>query len=346
MGRKMIYALFTVLAVIAGLLVYPVIRIRMADTVRPVDSRGIPGGSEKRLYDHVHHLSATIGSRSVLEEDRLDRAKEYILAVLRDQGIPVGLQTVEYEGRPYHNLIVTIDGVERRDETVIIGAHYDTVEGTPGADDNASAVAVLLELCRALRDFRPERTIKLIFFTLEEPPAFNTSRMGSTVYASQARERGETIHGMIALEMVGYYTDAEGSQAFPLPGMGQMYSNRGNFIGVVGNLPSRELVTSVAGALRRASPLAVESLAAPAVVPGISFSDHGSFWKMGYRAVMITDTAFYRNPNYHTARDTIETLRFDRMAELLRGMVHVAHTLAGVSETGEADILHVPAQGG
>jgi len=342
----MIYALLSVLAVIAGLLVYPVIRIRMADTVRPVDSRGIPGGSEKRLYDHVHHLSVAIGSRSVLEEDRLDRTKEYILAALRDQGIPVARQTVEYEGRPHHNLIVTIEGVERRGETVIIGAHYDTIEGTPGADDNASAVAVLLELCRALRDFRPQRTIKLIFFTLEEPPAFSTSRMGSAVYAAQARERGETIHGMIALEMVGYYTDEEGSQAFPLPGMGQVYSNRGNFIGVVGNVPSRELVQSVAGALRRASSLPVESLAAPAVVPGISFSDHGSFWKMGYRAVMITDTAFYRNPNYHTARDTIETLRFDRMAELLRGMVHVAHTLAGVSETAKSEILHAPAQGG
>ncbi|HNS53174.1 MAG TPA: M20/M25/M40 family metallo-hydrolase [Syntrophales bacterium] len=346
MGRKMIYALLILLVVVAGFLVAPVIRIRMADPVRPVDGRGPPAGSANSLHDHVHHLSVTIGSRSAFEEDRLTRAKEYILSVLQHQGVPVGRQTFEFEGRPYENLVVTIEGRERRDETVIIGAHYDTIEGTPGADDNASGVAVLLELCRALQDFRPERTLKLIFFTLEEPPAFNTSRMGSHVYAAQARERGERIHGMISLEMVGYYADEEGSQAFPLPGMGQMYSNRGNFIAVVGNLPSRELVSSVAGALRRASPLPVESLAAPAVVPGISFSDHGSFWKMGYRAVMITDTAFYRNPNYHTARDTVETLRFDRMAELLRGMVHVAHTLAGVSETGAGEILTVPAQGG
>lgn len=346
MVRAMLYAFLLVLVVAASLLAYPVIRVKMTDSVRPVAGPFSTADAETRLYGHVHHLSVTIGSRSVYEYDRLERAKAYILSVLEELGLPVDRQTFDYEGMPYHNLIVTIGGHERREETVIIGAHYDTTEGTPGADDNASGVAVLLELCRALKDFRPERTLKLIFFTLEEPPTFGTSRMGSYVYASEAQKRGEQVHGMISLEMVGYYDDREGSQAFPLPGMGAMFSNRGNFIGVVGNLPSRELVASVANALKRASPLPVESLAAPAFVPGISFSDHGSFWKTGYRAVMITDTAFYRNPNYHTAMDTIETLRFDRMADLLRAMVHVAHTLAGVSESGTDGLLRIPPQGG
>lgn len=346
MVRKMLYALLFVLVVAASLLAYPVIRIKMTDTVKPVPGPFFSSDDAgTRLYRHVHHLSVTIGSRSVFEVERLDRAEQYIVSVLKESGLSAERQTFDYEGRPYHNLIVTIDGLERREETVIIGAHYDTIEGTPGADDNASGVAVLLELCRALRDFRPERTLRLIFFTLEEPPVFSTSRMGSYVCASEARRRGEAVHGMISLEMVGYYDDREGSQAFPLPGMGAMFSNRGNFIGVVGNLPSRELVASVANALKRASPLPVESLAAPAFIPGISFSDHGSFWKAGYRAVMITDTAFYRNPNYHTAGDTVETLRFDRMAELLRGMVLVAHTLAGTSVAGLEGPLPIPPQG-
>ena len=188
-------------------------------------------------------------------------------------------------------------------------------------------MAVLLELCRALKDYRPERTLRLIFFVLEEPPAFMTPAMGSYVYAMQARDRGENIVGMICLEMVGYFNEAAGSQAFPVPGMHWLFPDRGNFIGVVGNVPSRELTLAVAESMKAGSELPVEHLVALPFIPGIGLSDHGSFWKMGFRAVMVTDTAFYRNPNYHGEKDTIETLRFDKMSQLVRGMVHVVEYL-------------------
>jgi hypothetical protein len=167
----------------------------------------------------------------------------------------------------------------------------------------------------------------MIFFVLEEPPSFMTPAMGSFINAQQARDRGERIHGMISLEMVGYFNEAEGSQAFPVPGLQWIFPDCGNFIGVVGNVHSRELTLAVAEALKAGSTLPVEHLVALPFIPGIGLSDHGSFWKMGFRAVMVTDTAFYRNPNYHSSKDTIETLRFDKMSQLVSGMVHVVEFL-------------------
>jgi hypothetical protein len=323
----MLYALLILALVVAAALFYPVVKIKMSASVIQPEPRFIPASSEQALYDHVHALSVVIGSRSIREYGKIRQAEQYIRTFLDTQAIPSELQGYDHEGNRYNNVVVTLEGGSRREETIIIGAHYDTVSGTPGADDNASAVAVLLELCRALKDYRPERTLRLVFFVLEEPPAFMTPAMGSYVYAAQARERGENIVGMISLEMVGYFNDAEGSQAFPVPGLHWLFPDRGNFIGVVGNVPSRELTLAVAEALKAGSGLPVEHLVALPFIPGIGLSDHGSFWKMGFRAVMVTDTAFYRNPNYHSEKDTIGTLRFDKMSGLVRGMVHVVEFL-------------------
>jgi len=324
----MLYALLILVLGAAAALAYPVVKIKMSASVIHPEPRFIPASSEQALYGHVRALSDAIGSRSIREYGKLREAEQYIRTFLDEQKIPFGLQGYDHEGNRFNNIVVTLEGASRREESIIIGAHYDTVYGTPGADDNASAVAVLLELCRTLKDYRPERTLRLIFFVLEEPPAFMTPAMGSYVYALQARDRGENVVGMISLEMVGYFNEAEGSQAFPVPGMHWLFPDRGDFIGVVGNVASRELTLAVAESMKAGSGLPVEHLVALPFVPGIGLSDHGSFWKMGFRAVMVTDTAFYRNPNYHGESDTIETLRFDKMSQLVRGMVHVVEYLA------------------
>lgn len=323
----MLYVLLILVLGVIAALAYPVVKIKMSASVIHPEPRFIPASSEQALYDHVHALSVVIGSRSIREYGKIREAEQYIRTFLEKQEIPFELQGYDHEGNRFNNIVVSLDGDSRSEETIIIGAHYDTVSGTPGADDNASAVAVLLELCRALKDYRPERTLKLVFFVLEEPPAFMTPAMGSYVYAAQARERGENIVGMISLEMVGYFNEAEGSQAYPVPGLNWLFPDRGTFIGVVGNVSSRELTLAVAEALKAGSGLPVEHLVALPFIPGIGSSDHGSFWKMGFRAVMVTDTAFYRNPNYHGEKDTIETLRFDKMSGLVRGMVHVVEFL-------------------
>jgi hypothetical protein len=327
MRRKMLYALIIVVLGVAAALAYPVVKHKMYASVIPPAPRIIPASSEQALYGHVHALSVVIGSRSLREVEKIRQAEQYIRTFLEKQEIPFELQGYDYEGNRYNNIVVTLEGGTRREETIVIGAHYDTTFGTPGADDNASAVAVLLELCRALKDYRPERTLRLIFFVLEEPPAFMTPAMGSYVYAMKARDRGENIVGMIGLEMVGYFNEAAGSQAFPVPGLHWLFPDRGNFIGVVGNVPSRELTLAVAESMKAGSELPVEHLVALPFIPGIGLSDHGSFWKMGFRAVMVTDTAFYRNPNYHGEKDTIVTLRFDKMSQLVRGMVHAVEYL-------------------
>ena len=323
----MLYALIIVVLGVAAALLYPVVKIKTSASVIHPEPRFIPASSEQALYDHVHALSVVIGSRSLREYGKILQAEQYIRTFLDKQDIPFELQGYDHEGNRYNNIVVTLEGGPQGEETIIIGAHYDTVFGTPGADDNASAVAVLLELCRALKDYRPERTLRLIFFVLEEPPAFMTPAMGSYVYAMQARNRGENVVGMISLEMVGYFNDTEGSQAFPVPGLHWLFPDRGNFIGVVGNVSSRELTLAVAESMKAGSGLPVEHLVALPFIPGIGLSDHGSFWKMGFRAVMVTDTAFYRNPNYHGEKDTIGTLRFDKMSQLVRGMVHVVEFL-------------------
>ncbi len=330
MGKKMIYTLLVVALGIAAALAYPIVKVKLSVSVIHPEPRFLPASSEEALRGHVHALSVAIGSRSIGEYGKLQEAERYIRTFLDAQGIPFELQGYDHEGKRYNNIVVTLAGSSRPGDTVLVGAHYDTVQGTPGADDNASAVAVLLELCRDLKEYRPGRTLKMVFFTLEEPPSFMTPAMGSYVYAAQAKERGENIAGMISLEMVGYFSDTEGSQAFPIPGMHWLYPDRGNFIGVIGNVQSRGLTLAVAEALRAGSDIPVEHLVALPIVPGVGLSDHGPFWKMGYPAVMVTDTAFYRNPNYHTAGDTIETLRFDRMSQLVRGMVHVMEYLTMV----------------
>ena len=268
----------------------------------------------------VEHLAGTIGPRSLAHADSLDQAALYIEERFAKLGYTVERQPYDLPGdRPVRNLIVEKAGRDKPEEIILVGAHYDTVPLTPGADDNASGVAGLLELARLLKLYANRRTIRLVAFTCEEPPYFKSRWMGSRVYAREARRRGDDIIAMLALEMIGFF-DESLAQSFPLPFMSYFYPSTADFIGVTGNISNRRLVTKIREAMRRGGNIVVESIATVKFLPGLDWSDHGSFWHEGYPAVMVTDTAFYRSRHYHSHSDTPETLNYEAFAEVVKGL--------------------------
>jgi len=279
------------------------------------------------LARHVEHLAGAIGERHVFRPEALHAARRYIAGQWQALGYEVAEQVFDAMGVQCANLETTRTGNERPEEIILVGAHYDTVQGSPGADDNASGIAALLEIGRCIADTVPGRTLRLVAFVNEEAPFFFSGTMGSMVYARAARKRGDDIRLMMSLEMLGYYDDRPGSQGYP-PLLRYFYPDRGNFIGFVSNLRSRGMLNRSVRAFREHSNFPCESLAAPPVVPGIALSDHLSFWREGYPALMITDTSFYRYRYYHTAADTPEKLDYDAMAEVSSGLVGMLCSLA------------------
>lgn len=273
----------------------------------------------KNLYKHVEYLSVKIGERNLWKENSLDRAKEYINSILISNGYDIWNQTFKCYGREVSNIIAQKIG--ENEEVLIVGAHYDTVPGTPGADDNASAVSVVLELVRLFRKTTPKKTIHFVLFVNEEPPCFGSPNMGSMVYAKYIKEKKIPLAVMVSLEMVGYFSDNE-IQDYPIPIMSLFYPKKANYIGVVGNFRSRKYVSIFKKGIRRYSQMPTQSLTAPEFFGGINLSDNYSFWHYGFCAIMITDTSFFRNKNYHQEGDTIETLNFDKMVELVKGIYH------------------------
>jgi Zn-dependent M28 family amino/carboxypeptidase len=284
---------------------------------------------EERLRRHVQVLAGEIGERHVGRPQALRAAAGYVREQLAAAGYAVAAQGYEAHGVRCENLEVAVPGSRRGGEIVLAGAHYDTVPGSPGADDNASGVAGLIEIARELRAAAPARTLKLVAFVNEEPPFFPFGPMGSKVYADAARARGDDIRLMLSLEMLGYYTSRPGSQAYP-PFLKWFYPGRGNFIAFVSNLRSRRALDGLTRAFRAHCDFPAERLAAPALVPGVSWSDQRSFWRAGYPGVMVTDTAFYRNPHYHSASDTPERLAYPEMARVVQGL---ARTLAALADS-------------
>lgn len=276
---------------------------------------------EKNLREHVRVLSSEIGRRDTSRHENLRAAGHYIEEILKMYGYAVRSQTYLVEGREMRNIIASQPGQRLPEETILVGAHYDTVPETPGADDNASGVAGMLELARLSSASPTARTLKFVAFSNEED-----GMMGSRVYARRAKEEGEKIVAMLSLEMIGFFSDQVGSQQYPA-GLRFFYPDTGNFIGVVGHLRYMGLVWKVKTALKKHSTVPVESLAGVSWIRGIELSDHTSFWREGYPALMITDTAFYRNPHYHTSTDTSETLDYKRMAEVVLGLYHVLNSL-------------------
>ena len=279
-----------------------------------------------RLKKHVYELSHEIGERNIYKYDKLNKAAEYITKELESFGYEVDFQEYSTRGKIFKNIIVTKTGSKNPNEIIILGAHYDTKQ-TPGADDNASSVAGLLEMAREFTDKAPGRTIKFIAFVNEERPFFKSNTMGSRIYAKAARKNADNIVGALILEMIGYYSNKPKSQYVP-PVFSFFYPNTGNFIGIAGNLRSKRLVRDTVAYFRRATNFPIEWVIAPWILVGIDFSDNWSFWKEGYPAAMITDTAFYRNPNYHKASDTYDTLDYQSMSELVKGLTTALTKLA------------------
>jgi hypothetical protein len=306
------------------------IGITACDGMTP--KRGQPMSESDRsicrsLRRHVSALAEEIGPRPALVGIGLLEAERYIRGAFADAGLTVEDQAYEYFGRKVANLIAAPPHADIH-PYYLIAAHYDSVPGTPGADDNASAVAVMLTLAERLR--RPPVPLRFAAFTLEEPPAFMTRHQGSRTFVRAAKRHGPKVKGAIVLEMVGY-TAPKQHYPFVLKWVG--YPARGDFIGVIANWRSRPLARAVARGLRRNSDLPVETLSVPLngwPLPATRLSDHASFWDAGLPALMITDTAFMRNPNYHRPSDRIETLDFDFMTELVKGLEFAVEELGGL----------------
>jgi hypothetical protein len=283
------------------------------------------------LKADVEHLSGKIGERNATKKWELADTADWLVGELEHAGYPVERQGYEAGGIAAQNLIVDVGGRIQRDTLVVIGAHYDSAEGSPGADDNASGVAALLALARRFRNTKPARTLRFAFFSLEEPPYFQTQHMGSQVFAKSAAARGDKIAMMLSIESIGYYSQAPGSQHYP-EAISATHPTTADFLAVVGNPESGALVDGVVTTLRERGSLPVEGATLSEDVAG--WSDHWSFWQIGVSAAMITDTAPFRNPHYHRASDTIDRLDFERMARAVAGLEHVVAELTGVARAG------------
>ncbi|WP_257386192.1 M28 family peptidase [Tahibacter caeni] len=322
--------------------------------VAPVPSSP-PAVDAARLQADVRYLSVDLYPRSYDQVENLDRSARFILAELRHSGGRVTEQPVEAEGVTYRNLIARYgpeDGA-----VLVIGAHYDShgdvqqaarhggdatpATHTPGADDNASGTAALLALARLLGRHPPARPVELVAYTLEEPPYFRTGHMGSAWHARALKAASRPVELMLSLEMVGYFRDEPGSQGYPFRGLDALYPDRGDFVLVAGRFGDFGLMRRVKARMAGASDLPVQSINAPALLQGIDFSDHLNYWREGYPALMITDTGFLRNPHYHRAEDTAESLDYVRMAKVVQAVFAVTRGTA-VGSGGSPSVAERP----
>lgn len=272
----------------------------------------------QQLKKHVYTLSNELGPRDISHPNNLDRTAAYIQDQFEAFVDRVEEQYYTADGLRVRNVRAFL-GPET-EERIVVGAHYDVAGPYPGADDNASGVAGLLELARLLSADELPLSVELVSYPLEEPPYFYSRNMGSFIHAKSLKDQNISVRVMLALEMIGYFSDEKGSQAYPLFLLRPFYPSVGNFIAVVGRLFQRKLVRTIRKAMQQATLLPVESINAPRLLPGIALSDHLNYWWAGYPAAMITDTAFYRNPNYHSAFDTPDTLDYQRMAQVVEGV--------------------------
>lgn len=291
----------------------------------PLDTR------ERQIHDnlrrHVQRLAGEIGERNVWHPEAMTAAAGYIEQTLAAAGYTVNSQSFTSRDTTVRNLEVELPGQGAGEEIVVAGAHYDTVAGSPGANDNGSGVAALLEIARLLAGAELPRTVRLVAFANEEAPFFYSEEMGSKRYADRAHSQAARIRAMLSLETIGYYSDEPGSQYYPFP-YSYFYPETGNFIGFVGDFRSWRLVRRAIGAFRDTTAFPSEGVAAPRAVKGVHWSDHWSFWEAGYPAIMITDTALYRYPHYHTATDTPDKLDYEKLARVTAGLAEVIRALA------------------
>jgi Zn-dependent M28 family amino/carboxypeptidase len=284
----------------------------------------------EELRADVQKLAGEIGERNMWRYPQLNAAADFIEISLSHAGLQPRRDSYELHGQACHNIEAEIPGVSQK--IVLVGAHYDSVFGSPGANDNGSGVAALLALARRFAGKSPQHTLRFVAFVNEEPPYFLSGQMGSFVYASRCKGRGDRIEAMISLETIGYFSDAPHSQTYPAPGLGIFYPTVGNFIGFVGNVHSRALLRRVIGLFREHGKIPSEGAALPAFIPGVSWSDQWSFWRNGYSGIMITDTAPFRYPHYHSSTDTPDKLDYGRFTLVVSGMEKVIADLAEASK--------------
>jgi len=291
---------------------------------------GFPCADPDEMRRWIEYLALEIGPRPYSSPKLLRKVADRLSVSFKSLGYNVDEQLYYYRGEIYYNICASPKTEKIEQESVpllVVGAHYDTVSHSPGADDNASGIAGIMELARLISK-DPPPGVRLVAFALEEPPVFRTRYMGSFVYARRLKNSKASVRGMICLDMIGYFSDRPQSQSFPLFFMDRFYPNTGNFISLVGNTKSTKWTKEVKQAFSRGTDLPVQSLNAPAIAVGIDFSDHRSFNRFGYPALLVTDTAFYRNRNYHRPSDMPKTLDYQRAAKVVDGLAHAVRTLA------------------
>jgi hypothetical protein len=310
MGHKKLFVPVFALAMIITACMVTACRSNDGESVVPATEYDNP------LRDTVEYLCAADPPRNYYNPASLERTARWIEARLLECTPFVKSQPFQADnGLTYENVIATFNpgGKDR----IVVGAHYDVCGDQPGADDNASAVAGLIEIARLIARNEPalQYRVDLVAYSLEEPPTFRSRYMGSYIHAKSLHDAGIDIKVMICLEMIGYYSDRENSQRYPAPFLSTIYPTTGNFISVVGKMGQGRSVRRVKKLMKAGSDIPVQAIAAPPGLPGIDRSDHLNYWKFGYTAVMITDTADYRNPNYHQKSDTPDTLDYSMMAK-------------------------------
>lgn len=292
--------------------------------------------AKQDLITHVDTLARRIGERHAGKWEQLEAAKFYIESTLgiNNLGYQVREQSYEVDGKTFANVAAELRGTNWPEELLIIGAHYDSAPNAPGADDNASGVAALLALAKNFAQHPQPRTLRFVAFTNEEPPYFQTPNMGSYRYAQSLKDGSDKVFAMISLESLGYYSDAAGSQKYP-PQLADQYPTTGNFLAVIGNRRYSGLVDFAHQSASNAAVIPVEKGAFPPIVPGIAWSDHWSFWEFGHPAIMLTDTAIYRNPHYHRPSDKPDSIDFERLTAATQAaqriILDLANTPAGTS---------------
>ena len=279
----------------------------------------------EELRVNVQKLAREIGERNMWHYAQLNAAADFIEGSFSRAGLHLRRDDYEVRGQACHNIEAEIPGAQP--EIILVGAHYDSVFGSPGANDNGTGVAATLALARRFASAKPKHTLRFVAFVNEEPPYFLSGEMGSTVYARRCKERGDKVSAMISLETIGYFSDAPNSQTYPSPGLGFFYPKVGNFIGFVSNVQSRALLRRIIALFRKHAKIPSEGAALPAFIPGVSWSDQWSFWQNGYEAIMVTDTAPFRYPYYHSSNDTPDKLDYDRFTLVVSGMQNVIEEL-------------------
>jgi len=323
--KDMLIAITLILILLGGLWFYliqmPNVSFQgKAPPLNPVERQVL-----NNLKTHIAFLANDLGGRNL--GNSLASSKNHIIELFRSYGYQISLQKYQVLDQTYANIEVELRGKKKPEEIIIIGAHYDSVVGSPGANDNGSGVAGILEIARRLYGQPLSRTIRFVAFVNEEPPFFKTEAMGSLVYANRSAEKGEKIVGMMTLETIGYFRDEPGSQHYPAL-INFFYPDKGNFIAFVGNLSSRRLLRKAIDIFRKHATIPSEGAVLPAWIPGVDWSDHWSFWENGYPAIMITDTAPYRYPYYHTAQDTPDKIDYEKMTRVVLSVQKMLEVLA------------------